>query len=242
MSRHFAGFSCRCFTFMTVATAIVLWLVPIQPSFSEDAASPSRSQNFSVLDGKGVPVCEAYLELLNKTRFERTPFCGRPHEGAVKGFEHLEGHFMNLEEISPLFTKVWEFMRFGDQGRTEKYGATGVGKMCGTDYAGSTWQLSYINQRAFVLTADRKSIDETQTRLVFGAPRGVPRSVTRSCQAATSSRDPMPSGRWPTPSEFLNSREVITLRPRVEPKTNMAVRLSSVSFCGSMEAPSRCAP
>ena len=234
MSRHFAGFSYRCFTFMTVATAIVLWLVPIQPSFSEDAASPSQSQNFSMVDGKGVPVCEAYLELLNKTRFERTPFCGRPHEGPVKGFEHLEGHFMNLEEISLLFTKVWEFMRFGDQGRTEKffypnsdpklaywstdatsqhtlalglkngwlsvwsfsapvdisndgtplnviiwqgYGATGVGKMCGTDYAGSTWQLSYINQRAFVLTADRKSIDETQTRLVFGAPRGVPRSV-----------------------------------------------------------------
>lgn len=85
------------------------------------------------------------------------------------------------------------------------YGATGVGKMCGTDYAGSTWQLSYINQRAFVLTADRKSIDETQTRLVFGAPRGVPRSV-----------DPQLPGD--------------------------AVRLPSVSFCGSMEAPSRCAP
>jgi hypothetical protein len=234
MNARLPGFSCRCLILITVATSTLLWLFPLQSSSAEDAASSSQNKNFNMLDGKGVPVCEAYLELLNKTEFESTPFCGRPHSGPVKGFEPLDGHFISLEEIWPLFTKVWEFMRFGDQSHAERffypntnpqlahwsadaasqrtlalglklgwlsvwsfsepvdinndrtplnvviwqgYGATGTAKMCGTDYAFSPWELSYINQRAFVLTPDSKSIDESQTRLIFGALRGAARSV-----------------------------------------------------------------
>jgi hypothetical protein len=139
---------------------------------------------------------------------------------------------MVLEEIWPLFTKVWEFMRFNDQHHVERffypnsdptksgwstdattqgviaqdlslgwmyvwtyaapvdisnngspvnvitwqgYGATGTGVRCGSDYAFHPWSDSYVNQRAFVLTADGRAIDEAQTRLIFGAAAGLAR-------------------------------------------------------------------
>jgi hypothetical protein len=110
-----------CLTLTMVVAVIVMWLVSAQLSFGQEASNSDTDRNFSLLEGHGVPVCDAYLELLNKTKFEVTPFCGRPEEGSAKGFEHLDGHFMNLKEIEPLFTPVWEFMRFGDQHHVEKF-------------------------------------------------------------------------------------------------------------------------
>ena len=83
-----------------------MWLAPLQFSFAQEGSNSDTDRNFSLKEGRGVPVCEAYLELLNRTKFEVTPFCGRPSEGPVKGFEHLDGHSMKQEEIWPLFTKV----------------------------------------------------------------------------------------------------------------------------------------
>ena len=105
----------------TVAVAIVMCLIPSLFCFAQGVSNSNAERNFSLRQGHGTPVCEAYLELLNRTKFEVTPFCGRPEEGAVKGFEHLEGHYMKLEEVWPLFTEVWEFMRFGDQHHVEKF-------------------------------------------------------------------------------------------------------------------------
>jgi hypothetical protein len=75
---------------------------------------------FSLVEGKGVPVCTAYLELLNKTDFDRAPFCGRPDQG-VAGFEPLERHYLDEDEIFPLFTPVFEFMRFNDSHHVERF-------------------------------------------------------------------------------------------------------------------------
>jgi hypothetical protein len=219
--------------FAIAAVVIVMWLIPLRPSFAQGASSRDGERNFSLREGQGVAVCEAYLELLNRTKFKVTPFCGRPDEGPVKGFEHLDGHLMGVAEIWPLFTKVWEFMRFGDQSHVEKfyypnafspelgyygtdatskdtlargwtdgwlsvwafatpidinndggalnvitwqgYGATGTGSRCGSDYTRGQWNDSYVNQRAFVLTADGKAIDESRSRSIFGAPPGVAR-------------------------------------------------------------------
>jgi hypothetical protein len=231
-----------CLTFAKVVAAIVMWLAPFELAFGQESSNLNADRNFSLLEGHGVPVCDAYLELLNKTKFTVTPFCGRPDEGPVKGFEHLDGHFMKAEEVSPLFTKVWEFMRFGDQNHTEKYfhpgsispqtgkvspqnsywspdpsspsdvvselqqglmyvwafsipldvnnnglplnvitwqgyGATGSGARCGSDHAYIPWQDSYVGTRAFVLAPDKKSIDEKETRLIFGAAPDAGRPV-----------------------------------------------------------------
>jgi hypothetical protein len=50
------------------------------------------------------------------------------------------------------------------------YGADGNGAVCGTNYAHHPWDFSYTRQRAFILTADGKQIDEKRTRAIFGAP------------------------------------------------------------------------
>jgi hypothetical protein len=210
----------------TVVVGMAMGLIVARPSVAQEHSDQDSDENFSLQKGHGVPVCEAYLELLNQTKFTETPFCGRPEEGPVKGFEHLEGHAMDLGEIWPLFTQVWEFMRFNDQHHVEKffhpnrdstksvwnaepttrdviaeglslgwlrvwnyaspvdigndgsplkvitwqgYGATGSAKRCGSDYALRAWIAPYIDQRAFVLTADGKSLDEARTREIFGA-------------------------------------------------------------------------
>jgi hypothetical protein len=219
----------RCFTVASPVTAIAIWLTALGASFGAEDPNSHTDPQFSLLQGKGVPVCEAYLELLNKTKFEVTPFCGRPGEGDVKGFEHLERHYLGEPEITPLFTYVWEFMRFNDQHHVESfyypninpakahrssqasegdeipeslrlgwmrvwtyampldvnnngsalniliwqgYGATGDGARCGVGAGSLPWTAAYSHQRAFVLTADRKTIDEEQTRRIFGAPEG----------------------------------------------------------------------
>lgn len=216
-----------CLSFTKIVAGFVMWLAPFQLALGQESSKSNTDRNFSLLEGRGVPVCDAYLELLNKSKFEISPFCGRPHEGSVNGFQHVEGYFMTLEEAQPLFTKVWEFMRFGDQNHIERFfypnatspklahwsteatdqhtlardlkshwtsvwafaapidinndgvpleviiwqghGATGTGSRCGSDNAFGPWESSYVNQRAFVLTFDGKSIDESQTRLIFGA-------------------------------------------------------------------------
>lgn len=241
----------RWFALTSMAAAvIVIGLVPLQRSYGAKNPDPDSDQNFSMLQGHGVPVCEAYLELLNQTKFEVTPFCGRPDEGPVKGFEHLEGHFLSLEEIVPLFTKVWEFTRFDDQHHVQKfahpnsdpkksywstdpesgeslasslrlgwmsvwsfaapldvnnngspvnvitwqgYGVTGTGARCGSVTGRLPWIDRYINQHAFVLGADSKSIDEDQTRLIFGAPTG----QARGPMPAQVQGDTVPPGAKP---------------------------------------------
>lgn len=44
---------------------------------------------FILTKGKGVEVCETYVKRLNKTWFEKLPFCDRPENTDVPGFEKL---------------------------------------------------------------------------------------------------------------------------------------------------------
>lgn len=89
-------------------------------SFSVEPSVQSGDVQFSMITGQGVPVCEAYLDLLNRSPLERSPFCGRPESG-LPGFAPLERRFLNADQISPLFTYVWEFMAFDNQLHVERY-------------------------------------------------------------------------------------------------------------------------
>ncbi|HEV7165918.1 MAG TPA: hypothetical protein VGO35_11060 [Gammaproteobacteria bacterium] len=176
-------------------------------------------------------VCDAYLQLLKQTKFEKTPFCGRPEDGSVPGFIPLKRNYWEAEQIWPIFTHVYEFMLFDDQLHVQRffsqnpddpnkplvttdptrkdgiaqflhrgwmsvwsyaepidiendgsplnlllwqgYGATGLsggGGPCGSDYAEHSWTISYVNQQAFIVNLDGKTIDEQLTRKIFGAP------------------------------------------------------------------------
>lgn len=193
-------------------------------SFGDEPPAQDDDKQFIMIKGQGVPVCEAYLDVLNRTPLERTPFCSRPDNGPVP-FVPLPRQYLRADEILPLFNYVWEFMRFDDQHHSERvfhpnpnpklslwstdvetldgissalgrdwmhvwtyakpvdiandgkplrlliwqgYGVSRSGASCGADYASGLWDSTYTEQRVFVLNADGKTIDEGQTRELFG--------------------------------------------------------------------------
>lgn len=89
-----------------------------------DSGSGSGNEQppqFILKKGRQLPVCKAYTEVLNNTHFDVTPFCGRPDTGPPPDFVQLERHYYGVDQIWPLFTHVWEFMRFQDQFHVEKF-------------------------------------------------------------------------------------------------------------------------
>lgn len=66
--------------------------------------------HFTLSQGKGVPVCEAYLERLNATRFEAPPYCGRPESTTVKGFVRLNRVPLSSNDVRDLYSILQTFM------------------------------------------------------------------------------------------------------------------------------------
>ncbi len=91
------------------------------------SAPDTDAKQFRLIEGRGVAVCDAYLDLLNQTPLQRTPFCGRPEKGPEPNFASLDRHYLDADEIEPLFSLVWEFMRFNDQHHKERYSVAGFG-------------------------------------------------------------------------------------------------------------------
>jgi hypothetical protein len=60
------------------------------PSRNDDYTGENvRRYPFKLTKGRGIPVCEAYLQRLNSTLYSTPPFCGRPENNSVPGFEAL---------------------------------------------------------------------------------------------------------------------------------------------------------
>jgi hypothetical protein len=207
-------------------------------SFGDEPPAQDDDKQFTMMKGQGVPVCEAYLDVLNRTPLERTPFCSRPENGPAP-FVPLERRYLEADEILPLFNYVWEFMRFDDQHHVERvfhpnqnpklsywsadvetregiaeflgrdwmhvwtyatpididndskpvrlliwqgYGVSRSGASCGVDYASGPWDGTYTEQRVFVLSADGRTIDESQTRAIFGRAGIGPSTGSQSTQ------------------------------------------------------------
>ena len=56
-----------------------------------------------LIRGKGVPVCEAYLQRLNQSVFHEPPYCGRPENDQVPGFERLERVPLAAAQVKSLY-------------------------------------------------------------------------------------------------------------------------------------------
>ena len=80
---------------------------------------------FTLIKGAGVDMCEAYLTRLRKTYFERLPYCGRPENDDVPGFEKLNRVELSAEEIYPLYYRIRGFLN-GDQYRYDKQDRAGT--------------------------------------------------------------------------------------------------------------------
>ncbi len=194
----------------TVAALVSIVLAGV--ACADEHPNQGGAKRFSLIKGRGVAVCDAYLKVLNRTNFKLTPFCGRPEDGPVPGFVHLQRRDLTAEQIQPLFNDVYEFMRFDDEFHVETffhmplelvaqdlrfnwihvwtysapvdiandgapanvliwqgYGAERDGAICGIPNDRDSDRPWYIDQRAFVLSPDGKTIDAQKTREIFGA-------------------------------------------------------------------------
>jgi len=65
--------------------------------------------------GRGVPVCDAYLQRLNLAEYTYPPYCDRPENDQVEGFELLNRIPLTIEEAFSFGDKVRNFTQNGDQ-------------------------------------------------------------------------------------------------------------------------------
>jgi hypothetical protein len=66
---------------------------------------------FRLTKGDGLPVCQAYLQRLNKSGFgySHRPYCDRPENDAVPGFSKLERIPLQPPEVNKLYKLVFNF-------------------------------------------------------------------------------------------------------------------------------------
>lgn len=98
MVRHWAPRSSLRGSILLATTTLILLL-------AAPFAAQAQDQN----------VCSAYRQLLDQTKFEVTPFCGRPDYGSIAGFTQLKRNYWGVKQIWPIFLHVYEFMLFDDQ-------------------------------------------------------------------------------------------------------------------------------
>ena len=63
--------------------------------------------------GRGVKVCEAYLERLNRSSYEHHPKCDRPENDEVAGFRALSRVKLSAEELEPFWPSISTFLASG---------------------------------------------------------------------------------------------------------------------------------
>lgn len=72
---------------------------------------------FTLMKGKGIPVCDAYLKRLNTEQFEDAPYCGRPEDDAIPGFTRLNRVPLSVDDVIELGPHIDGFTRLQDQTR-----------------------------------------------------------------------------------------------------------------------------
>jgi len=108
----------------SVCSVLALVLLGLSDILSGAAVGAAKDDSlrhiFSVVKGHGVPVCEAYLDLLNHQEFAVMPFCGPPDGDSRNGFQSLERRHLTASEILALFNRAYEFMHFDNQDHVER--------------------------------------------------------------------------------------------------------------------------
>jgi hypothetical protein len=71
--------------------------------------SPEMHFRFKLSKGRGVPVCEAYLQRLNQTVYVSPPYCDRPESDSVPGFAKLHRVPLPISDVNRLLPQVDNF-------------------------------------------------------------------------------------------------------------------------------------
>jgi hypothetical protein len=87
-------------------------------AYASDDVVPTRADgviiatyHFKMTQGEGVPVCGAFLDRLNTTKFSDPPYCGIPEKTSVAGFEPLTRVALTSQATVRLVPAIVEYMR-----------------------------------------------------------------------------------------------------------------------------------
>jgi len=83
----------------------------------QDAPALPVFASFKLTKGRGVTVCEAYVERLNRTWYETYPWCDRTENDAVPGFRKLQRVPLTPAEMRPFWAPVSFFLLVQDPDR-----------------------------------------------------------------------------------------------------------------------------
>ena len=81
----------------------------VQP-VAEDRGDTQTIFHFAMTKGRGTSVCEAYLQRLNQTRYEKPPYCDLPENTQVPGFTHLTRRWLEPSDIDQIDDDVQAFV------------------------------------------------------------------------------------------------------------------------------------
>ena len=68
---------------------------------------PVTTIRVKLTKGRGVPVCEAYLQRLNQTVFHEPPSCGRPENDQIPGFTRLHRVPLPASDVNEAYPKTY---------------------------------------------------------------------------------------------------------------------------------------
>jgi len=69
----------------------------------------NQRYHFQLTKGAGTPVCDAYLERLNITKYKSPPYCGRPENDSVKGFVKLNRVPLSPKDVHDIYPIIFAY-------------------------------------------------------------------------------------------------------------------------------------
>ena len=108
---------------LTPPALSVLRVVPLAMLFAMAGAQPvfasgpeaATGAAFALTEGRGVPVCGAYLMRLNRVGSGKLPYCDRPEDSEVAGFALLHRVPLTIDEAFALGDRIHNLMQQGNQ-------------------------------------------------------------------------------------------------------------------------------
>ena len=104
---------------LTIFAGIWLHLFLMPSAAASDTAHVSEGP-FSLTQGAGLSVCEAYLKRLNLDTSATPPFCDRPEDDRVRGFKILNRVSLSDAQAMTLGQKIYNFTMHGNQDQSNR--------------------------------------------------------------------------------------------------------------------------
>jgi hypothetical protein len=104
----------RCLSMMSLFVGALFTATALATSELDSPGSNTSNDRsryvFDLEKGAGTPVCDAYLQRLNETRFESPPFCDRPENDRIPGFSLLHRIPLSPAETARLYPRILTFL------------------------------------------------------------------------------------------------------------------------------------